>query len=91
MNEFPDELLRAMRILNLNEEELYFYSNSVEMISIRNEILALETLLNLFRDRMVALHEAIEVNVLPLALSPFYELIMTYPCVYRSRRVALTH
>lgn len=69
MNQFPDDLIRAMRILNLSEEELYFYSSSMEMISIRNETLALETLLNLFRDRLMALLESIEENVNSL-LSP---------------------
>ena len=59
-------MLRAMRVLYLNEEEYFFYKRDVEIVSIRNEGTVLETLSTLFSQRLNVLQNYAEESVLLL-------------------------
>ena len=70
-------MIRAMRILCLNEEESFFFTNSLSMVSIRNEGQVFETLLTLINERIETLAATIEANVRIFHYkSPFF---MRYP------------
>lgn len=51
-NAIPESLFGAMRICLMNEDELYFYTASSDVSSVRNELLVYSTLLDLLKTRL---------------------------------------